>query len=299
MSFFEKLFKLKIVATDFPPEAFQTWPSEPNQAGLVPAFNQLKSFNQDFSVTLSLLEKAVEEVRQEGDSVEYQVVMQSQYGLFTLPCILRKGESSDFIVFYKNIGSWTDAKLADLLQWLIKLRGSDFINRLEVNLCESISELPPKAVEMISSKKHHRMMVSMLPHYSEGDLVRNARVFSEAFAFFYNDKKLLNADETSLQQVEDWYKQKVLNCDRSSFYFSLYKNFLGAYYTQVVLTITKGEFKGGLVVVKADQVRPRKDGRPSGDMRVDTMSIAVDFIFNPQTQNSLTQNLKLILSELV
>jgi hypothetical protein len=270
---------------EFGGEHLSQWPSVPGENNVVPSLQQIIDFGGESGVAASILESWCTSAKRKEDSLELQAVVESKFGLFTIPGIIQLDNSKEFVAYYSNKGEWSEASYGVLLQWLVYLRTCDFVHNLKVVLCE---EKPPsKAREMISSKKEHRMLISMIPHIQKDNQKINARVFSECFAFFCHSNKLLNYDEESLQKVEDWYTKDVKSTNRDSYFFSLFVRVLGAYAGQVIISSFNAEWESGEWPVL-------KMVGKGGAVRINIFQLVSDYVCNPQLKTSLVKHVQLI-----
>jgi hypothetical protein len=216
--------------------------------------------------------------------------------------MLRKGDSGGFLAFYSHAGEWDDSAFEVLLNWVIKLRGCDFVHGLKIVICEEKKTLPIRVQEITSRRREHRMMVSQVPHLRKGEPQLNARIFAEAFGFFCNENKILNYDGEALAQLERWYKDEVRGCLRSSFYYPLYCHFIGSFFGQIICEQFQGTWEplgnAHVVVIAAKKLKPRQHGMMPGEMKVNVFQLTADFVFNPRADNSLLNNFRLVQSEL-
>ena len=215
--------------------------------------------------------------------------MNSQYGRYSIPALVKRKDGG-FLVYYSHCGDWDDKALTDLLEWVIKLRNSDFVHTFKIEICQSPDSLPDKVREIISKRTEHRMLISMIPLLNRENPDINARVFAEGFGFFFNDKKILNYDHESLQLVEEWFKKRVRSCVRESFYFQFYYKFIGSYLGKVVCQETGGEW--------SEETLPKVVVSKPVKITFDPFGIAADFIFNPRLENSPVKNLDLLKTEI-
>lgn len=272
----------------FSQEEINCWPSVPNEQLQVPGLEMLIE-KSSFSKEAEQVKKWAAEGVEEGDEVNFQVPMNSQYGRYCIPALVKRKDGG-FLVYYSHCSEWNEDALAGLLNWAIKLRNSDFVHTLKIEICQSPDALPDKVREIISKRTEHRMLISMIPLLSREKPDMNARVFAEGFGFFFNEKKILNYDKESLHLVEDWYRKTVRSCVRESFYYQFYTKFLGAYLGKVVIQETGGEWTNDALpkVMVADPLK----------ITFDPFGIAADFIFNPGLENSPVKNLELLVTEI-
>lgn len=265
-----------------------SWPSLPNENKQVPSLEVLSSggpYSKESATVLSWGQAAVAD----GDEVQFQVVMESQHGLLTLPALVQRKDGG-FLVFYSHCSEWDELAVSRLLEWTVKLRSCDFIHTLKIEICDSPENLPLKVREIISKRTEHRMFLSMLPHLSQCDPDIKARVFAEGFAYFFNKKKILNFDEDSLAQVDEWFKKTMRSIPRDSFYYQPVLNFLGSYFGRVLKESLKGEWGPGDF--------PEVEFHQKAKVRIHPYKTVADFIFNPRLENSLIRNYQLLAGEL-
>lgn len=273
---------------DFSQEELNCWPSVPNEKLQVPGLEVLvnkSSYSKEAVLVRDWASAGVEE----GDEVNFQVPMNSQYGRYSIPALVKRKDGG-FLVYYSHCGNWDDKALTDLLEWVIKLRNSDFVHTLKIEICQSPDSLPDKVREIISKRTEHRMLISMIPLLNRENPDINARVFAEGFGFFFNDKKILNYDHESLHLVEEWFKKRVRSCVRESFYFQFYYKFIGSYLGKVVCQETGGEW--------SEETLPKVVVSKPVKITFDPFGIAADFIFNPRLENSPVKNLDLLKTEI-
>lgn len=285
------IFKTNKKATSqisFSDEEINCWPSVPNADNAVPTLELLASKSK-FSAEASKILQWAEEAVSEGAEVEYQVTMKSQYGPLTLP-VLVKRKDGGFLTYYSHCSEWDDDAFSKLLDWVIKLRTCDFIHTLKIEICDSPEKLPVKVKEVISKRTEHRMLISMIPHLSQENIDIRARVFAEGFGHYVNENKILNFDEASLNQVEEWLKKTVISVPRESFYYQIYINLLGAYFGRVLKEQCKGEWG-------SDRFPELTIGNEV-KIRVHPFKIISDFIFKPRLENSPVKNLQLVQQEI-
>ncbi|MCM8535745.1 MAG: hypothetical protein NE334_07405 [Lentisphaeraceae bacterium] len=306
MSFLDIFKKKKTCSVkdehSFSDKELAEWPSVPVDGTKVPTIEQVKKFGGVSGKSAELVIEACEKFKKEGDYLEYQPVMESQYGLFTVPAMIRR-EDGTFRAFYSTSLEWSESEYQKLLNWVICVRGCDFIHTFKIIVCQNDSTLPKKVEEIVSDKAVHRMMINQIPHFRKGNNKVNSRVFAEAFGFHFNDNKILNFDFTALEQIENWYKKQVISCQNDSFYYPFYVQFIAAYFGRVLCEAFKVDWQevagGEVVVIPGSKLKPRKHGRASGDMKVNVMQIVADFVLNPRLENSLVTNYKMIDAEVL
>ena len=285
---FKKIFKRKEVTdsqTQFSLEDLSEWPSQPGEGNFVPSLDQIISNGGPAGKAAKVLKEVCEKAKNSTDNVEYQAVMQSQYGLFVIPGIIQIDNSKKFVAYYSNKGGWDEEAIGRLLQWTVYLRACDFVHNLKVELCDV--DAPKKAKEIVSSKKAHRMMINLIPNTHKGKPKVNARVFSECYAFHCNDKKLLSTDLRSLDMVENWYNKEVRSTARDSFFFPHFVRFIGSFFGQVLCSEFKGEWLEGEWPGVTLNVNDSK-------MRIDVFKLASDYVCSPHVKTSLVGNFHLI-----
>ncbi|MCM8530004.1 MAG: hypothetical protein NE330_02490, partial [Lentisphaeraceae bacterium] len=162
----------------FSDEALAEWPSIPVDGTNVPTIDQVKNFGGVSGKSAELVIAACEKFKKEDDYLEYQPVMESQYGLFTVPAMIRRKDGS-FRAFYSTSEEWTEKEYQKLLNWVICVRACDFIHTFKIIVCHSDTNLPQKVAEIVSDKAVHRMMVNQIPHFRKGEQKVNSRVFAE------------------------------------------------------------------------------------------------------------------------
>ena len=291
------------VEGQFSSEALLEWPSLPEEGNKVPSLEDIIDHSgQNAKYAKAVIAKCEKEKRQD-DLLEYQVVMQSQYGLFTIPAMIRRDKSGEFLAFYSYTDDWDDEAIQRLLNWVICIRGCDFIHTFKIVLCDSLKDVPRRVNEIISKRTVDRMMISMVPHLRKSEPRVNARIFAEAYGFYYNDKKILNYDLTSLEEVERWYKDVVRSCAKNSFYYPFYVHFLSAFFGQVLCESfkVKWQFYSGtnIVVIPPAKLKPRKHGMMPGEMKVNILQICSDFACNPRPESSLVVNFNMVKAEIL
>ena len=290
MKFFKK-FKSKKSDSDqvsFSENEINSWPSLPNEQLKAPSLEYLKESSLYKNEAARVLEWGTAALT-DGDEVEYQAVLKSQYGPLTLPALVKKKDGG-FLVYYSHCSEWNDEATAKLLDWVLKLRACDFIHTLKIEICDSPENLPVKVKEIISKRTEHRMFISMLPHLGHKEPDVRARVFAEGFGHFFNENKILNFDESSLQQIEDWFKKTIISIAKDSFYYQICLNILGSYFGRVLKEQLKGEW--------ADGEFPELIFGGEIKIRTQAYRIIADFIFNPRLENSPVKNFQLIKEEI-
>ena len=290
MKFFKR-FKSKNDAVEeesFSADIINSWPSKPDENMKVPPLEKLVK-ESDFSNEAAKVLEWGKAALEEGDEVQYQVPMKSQYGPLTLPALVKRKDGG-FLVYYSHCQDWTEDAIAKLLDWTVKLRACDFIHTLKIEICSSPDSLPGKVKEIISKRTEHRMFLNMIPHSSHKELETRARVFAEGFGHFFNDNKILNFDGQSLQLCEEWFKKTMVSIPRDSFYFQIVLNFLGSYFGRVLKDSFGGEWTEGhfpeLIISKVVNIR------------IQPFKIAADFIFKPRLENSPIRNFQLLSQEI-
>ena len=290
MKFFKKFRSEKkdSQSFSFTENEINSWPSQPNEDLKVPPLTFLKEnslYKKEAKAVLEWGETSV----QEGDEVEYQAVLKSQFGPLTLPALVKRKDGG-FLVYYSHCSEWNDEAVAKLLDWVIKLRACDFIHTLKIEICDSPEKLPLKVKEIISKRTEHRMFISMLPHLGHKEADVRARVFAEGFGHFFDENKILNFDLSSLQQVEEWFKKTLISIAKDSFYYQICLNLLGSYFGRVLQDQLNGEWGEGDFpeLIFGNEVK----------VRIQPYGIIGDFIFNPRLENSPVKNFQLINQEI-
>ena len=305
-NFFKKQKESEVKAEDeklYSSSELEEWPSQPDSENKVPSKDALlKHGAKNAEYVKSLVEKCDSMVK-EGDLLEYQVVMESQYGLFTIPAMIRREATGEFLAYYSYTDEWDEKAVQKLLNWVICIRGCDFIHTFKIVLCESTYDVPNKVKEILSKKTVNRMMISLIPHLRKDNPRINARVFSEAYGFYFNEKKLLNYDLKSLEVIESWYKKQAISCEKQSFYYPFYVHFIAAFVGQTICESFKVEWQRtsgiNIVVIPAVKLKPRRNGMAPGDMKVNVFQICSDFVCNPRPENSPVTNFNMIKSEIL
>lgn len=281
----------------------EEWPSQPGEDKKVPSIDVLLNQQSEIANHAKSLVAKCEKMRKEGDLLEYQVVMESQFGLFSIPAMIRRESSGDFLVFYSFTSEWTEEAVQKLLNWVICVRSCDFIHTFKIIICDSTYDIPKQVTEIISKRTVDRMMISMVPHLRKSEPKINARVFIDAFAFYFNDKKILSYNQDCLEQVEIWYRDVVRSCVKNSFFYPFYVHFVAAYFGQVICESFKVDwdyYSGvNIVVIPPSKLKPRKNGMMPGEMKVNILQICSDFICNPRPENSLVTNFKMVKAEIL
>lgn len=287
----------------FSSEALLEWPSLPEKGKKVPSLDEIISNGgQNAECAKAVIAKCEKEKR-EDDLLEYQVVMESQYGLFSIPAMIRREKSGEFLAFYSYTGDWNEDAIQRLLNWVICIRGCDFIHTFRIVLSDSPKDTPRRVNEIISKRTVDRMVISMIPHLRKDEPRVNARIFAEAYGFYFNDKKILNYDLAALEEVELWYKDVVRSCAKNSFYYPFYVHFLSAFFGQVMCQSFKvdWQFYSGtsIVVIPPAKLKPRKHGMMPGEMKVNILQICSDFACNPRPESSLVVNFNMVKAEIL
>lgn len=280
--------KTQSASTSFSLEEINCWPSIPNDDMQVPVLDELVKKSTYSNEAAKILEWA-ELAKKDGDEVEYQVVMKSQFGSLTLPVLVKRPDGG-FLVYYSHCSEWNDDGIVKLLDWTVKLRSCDFVHSLKIEICSSPENLPLKVQEIISKRTEHRMFLSMIPHLNHDDPNIRARVFAEGFGHFYNENKILNYDEASLRLVESWFRKVVESISRDSFYYQIALNLLASFFGRVL----KETFGG----VWGEGVFPELSIGDDIKVRVHPYKIMADFLIKPKLENSPVQNMHLVAQEI-
>jgi len=272
----------------FSDEMASVWPSVPDENMKVPSLDLLKErspFKDEAAKVLYWGQGSIDE----GDEVQYQVPMKSQHGVLTLPALVKRKDGG-FLVYYSQCSEWTEEEITKLLDWVIKLRACDFVHTLKIEICDTPENLPLKVREIISKRTEHRMFLNMIPHMNHDAPDTRARVFAEGFGHFFNENKILNFDEQSLQLCEEWFKKTMRSIPRDSFYYQIVLNFIGSYFGRVLKESFKGEWDQGDFpeIVFKENVK----------VRIHPYKIISDFIFNPRLENSPVRNFQLLAQEI-
>ena len=287
----------------FSAEALEEWPSQPEEGNKVPPLDSILKHGGASAENVKNLTSKCESLKREDDLLEYQVVMESQYGLFTIPAMIRRESSGEFLAFYGYAGEWDEEAIQKLLNWVICIRGCDFVHTFMIVLAEAAKTVPRRVMEIISKKTVDRMMISMVPHLRKSEPRVNARIFAEAYGFYFNDNKILNYDLEALSEVERWYKDVVRSCAKNSFYYPFFVHFVTAYFGQVMCESFKVEWQfysgTNIVVIAPSKLKPRKHGMMPGEMKVNVLQICSDFVCNPRPENSLVLNFNMVSAEIL
>ena len=285
------LFKSKktdIAEPSFSEAMLDKWPSVPDENMKVPSLDVLKEKSKYSSEAARILEWGQASV-EEGDEVQYQAAMRSQHGFLTLPALIKR-QDGGFLVYYSHCSEWSDEAISKLLDWTIKLRACDFVHTLKIEVCDLPENLPLKVREIISKRTEHRMFLNMIPHMNHDAADTRARVFAEGFGHFFNENKILNYDERSLQLCEEWFKKTMISIPKDSFYYQIVLNFLGSYFGRVIKESFGGEW--------ADGDFPEVIFKESVKVRIHPFKIISDFIFKPRLENSPVRNCQLLSHEI-
>lgn len=272
----------------FSSEQINSWPSLPGENRQVPSLGQIAEvglFKNEASKVLEWIKLA----EQDGDEVEQQVVMESQFGFLTLPALVKKKDGG-FLVYYSHCSEWHDDFITKLLDWTVKLRSCDFVHSLKIEICDSPDALPLKVREIISKRTEHRMFLSMIPHLSQASADIRGRVFAEGFGHFFNENKILNFDRESLSLIESWFRKVVERLPQSSFYYQITLNLLGSYFGRVLKDTFGGTWGEG--------THPELIISQKVKIRIHPYKIMADFIEQPGLENSPLNNMELLSREI-
>ena len=290
----------------FSVDELMQWPSVPNSFKKVPSLEQISQSTGSAASAVKRLEEWSEAAKEEGDVLEYQTVMESRYGMLTLPALLRKGESGGFMVFYSHCGEWDEAAISQLLDWTVKLRACDFVHSVKIEICDPKESLPAKVQEIISRRREHRMLLSMLPYLKKDSAVDNAKVFAECFGHFCNEGKALSFKVSSLELMDQWFLGEVRKTKKTSFYYPLYIRFCGAFFGEVLKAETGAGWKTGegvsdewpLLFIPASKLKEKIAGKEAGNMTINPFGLMSEFVSAPNAEKSPAKYLQQIKSDL-
>ena len=91
MNPFKFLKKKKAPAEEqFNDAQLNVWPSQPNEDKKVPSLEQILKHGGTNVAHVERLKEWTAAATEEGDTLEFQVVMESRYGMLTLPALTQK-----------------------------------------------------------------------------------------------------------------------------------------------------------------------------------------------------------------
>jgi hypothetical protein len=304
MKKFFDIFKKTDPSERFSVEELSQWPSVPNEFKKVPSLAQIEKSGGSAAQASERLREWCEAAREEGDVLEFQTVMESRYGMLTLPGLIRREKSGGFMVFYSHVGEWDQVAVGKLLDWVVKLRACDFVHSFKIEICDPRESLPVKVQEIISRRRAHRMVLSMLPYLKKQSPADNGRVFAECFGHFCNEGATLDFSLASLEKMDGWILQEVRKVKEDSFYYPLLVRFCGAFFGQVLAVETAaawkdtGQAEWPSLFLPAEKLKPLISSRGAGSMTINPFGLISGFLRDPQGDKTPALYLKQIKSDM-
>lgn len=239
-------------ATAAPIETFteqelkQNWPSIPNADMKVPTFKQIIDSQGENAKHVERLQEYYEKVfTKEDDHADFQVIAKSQFGNIAIPALVRRdtGDKIGYLVLYSHVGKWDDAAIRHFLDWCVKVRTTDMVYHLKIQICDSNENVPAKVREIASKRIEHLLVISTLPYIDKQGLKANAEVLCDSYGYFYKKGVKLIINRKCLKEIDRWILEDIGKIKEESFFFPYFLRLIGSYFGEVIIKSTGASWK--------------------------------------------------------
>lgn len=227
-------------------ELTQDWPSLPNKDLKIPTLSQIRESKGENAKHVERLQEYCQTVfTKEDDHIDFQVVCQSQFANISIPALVRRGtgDKVGYLVLYSHVGKWTEEDIRHFLDWCVKVRTTDMVYHLKIQICDANENVPVKVREIASKRIEHLLIISLLPYIDKDGLHANAQTLCDSYGYFYKKGVKLIINRKCLREIDRWILEDIGKIKEESFFFPYFLRIIGSYFGEVIIKATGATWK--------------------------------------------------------
>jgi hypothetical protein len=214
------------------------WPSEPDEAGNVPALMEVMNADPELLPHIKLL---LDELTafENKDGLKFQLVVDSRFGKVCLPAA-NKDQDDNLSVYYSHAGPWAEDHVYDLLRWVMLVRATGILEKVPIIVLHD--QPVPDAVSEVVSCEPLSLMCALTIPYLTGQHAVHASLVTDILphAFGVN---IPGVNEQGLQALDQWRKSSISSVDNDSIWQGYLIRIFGSFVGEVIRSEVGGTWE--------------------------------------------------------